>query len=377
MATFDQLTAEQRAIIELVVRRGRSYESLADVLAISPVRVRELARDALAELAPVTAQRVDQDWRAQLADYLLGQQTGPESTATRGHLKRSEAARAWALSLLDSLDSLYGNGSRPVIPEADASNGRGPAAAAEVERPRERERKRAAERERAERERAERDRERERDRDREPARERKRTREPAAELSPEARRAVRRRRIGGAILMAVLAAGIVVGVLAATGTIFSSSGKRHAAAQARVQALGLIPLTPGSGSSGNGAALLLKRGSQYGLVVQASGLKPAPTGSGYAYAVWLYNSQNDLAALGAQVTDAQGRYTGQGVLPANFQRFKYIDVTYEKLGPNVGHNGPSVLRGAFANMQAPPAQGSQGTQTTPTTPGSTTPGPTP
>jgi len=374
MATFDQLTAEQRAIIELVVRRGRSYESLADVLAISPVRVRELARDALAELAPVTAQRVEQDWRAQLADYLLGQQTGPESTATRGHLKRSEAARAWALSLLDSLDSLYGNGSRPVIPEADASNGRGPAAAVEVERPRERERKRAAERERAERER---ERDRDRDRDREPARERKRPPEPAAELSPEARRAVRRRRIGGAILMAVLAAAIVVGVLAATGTIFSSSGKRRAA-QARVQALGLIPLTPGSGSSGNGAALLLKRGAQYGLVVQASGLKPAPTGSGYAYAVWLYNSQNDLAALGAQVTDAQGRYTGQGVLPANFQRFKYIDVTYEKLGPNVGHNGPSVLRGAFANMQAPPAQGSQGTQTapaTPTTPGTTSPTP--
>src|SRR5947209_10068450 len=111
MATFDQLSAEQRAIIELVVRRGRSYESLAEVLEIPPARVRELARDALAELSPVTARRVEADWRAQLADYLLGQQSGPESTATRGHLKRSEAARTWALSLMDSLDFLYGNGS--------------------------------------------------------------------------------------------------------------------------------------------------------------------------------------------------------------------------------------------------------------------------
>src|SRR5947209_2889256 len=147
MATFDQLSAEQRAIIELVVRRGRSYESLADVLDTTPTRVRELAREALAELAPVTARRVDDDWRAQLADYVLGQQTGPESTATRGHLKRSEAARTWALSLLDSLDTLYGNGSRPVIPEGDSANGRG-GAAVDVERPRERERRRERERER-------------------------------------------------------------------------------------------------------------------------------------------------------------------------------------------------------------------------------------
>ena len=56
-------------------------------------RVRELARDALTQLAPVSAERVDADWRGQVADYLLNQQSGPEATATRGHLKRSEPAR--------------------------------------------------------------------------------------------------------------------------------------------------------------------------------------------------------------------------------------------------------------------------------------------
>ncbi len=50
MATFDQLPAEQRAIIELVVARGRSYDALADVLQVPAARVRELARDALVEL---------------------------------------------------------------------------------------------------------------------------------------------------------------------------------------------------------------------------------------------------------------------------------------------------------------------------------------
>src|SRR5215211_3656097 len=124
MATFDQLSDEQRAILELVLRRGQSYDQLSGKLDLPEKRVRELAREALVELAPVTAQRVDADWRGQLADYVLGQQSGPESTATRGHLRRSEAARSWARSLLDSLDGLYGDGV-PSIPDAERGR-RGP-----------------------------------------------------------------------------------------------------------------------------------------------------------------------------------------------------------------------------------------------------------
>ena len=93
MATFDKLSAEQRAIIELVLQRGKSYAELSDLLAMPETRVRELARDALVSLSPVSARRVEEDWRGQLADYVLGQQTGPEATATRGHLRRSEGAR--------------------------------------------------------------------------------------------------------------------------------------------------------------------------------------------------------------------------------------------------------------------------------------------
>src|SRR4051794_40943948 len=121
MATFDQLPADQRAILELVVGRGQSYAELSTMLGMTPARVRELAREALGDLAPATAKRVDPDWRGQVADYLLGQQSGPESTATRGHLKRSEPARAWAFSLLDSLGHLYPNGNMPAIPESDGS----------------------------------------------------------------------------------------------------------------------------------------------------------------------------------------------------------------------------------------------------------------
>src|SRR3954452_1417265 len=121
MATFDQLPAEQRAILELVAGRGQSYEELSGMLGMPASRVRELAREALGDLAPATAARVDADWRDQIADYVLGQQSGPESTATRGHFKRSEPARAWAYSLLDSLGHLFPNGSMPQIPEANAA----------------------------------------------------------------------------------------------------------------------------------------------------------------------------------------------------------------------------------------------------------------
>ena len=50
---------------------------------------------------------------------MLGQQAGPEATATRGHLRRSEAARSWTRSLLDSLEQLYNNGDLPAIPEGE------------------------------------------------------------------------------------------------------------------------------------------------------------------------------------------------------------------------------------------------------------------
>src|SRR5687768_14309474 len=121
MATFDQLPPEQRAILELVLQRRQSYSDLADMLGMPTARVRELARAALTDLSPRSAGRVDPEWRGQVADYLLGQQTGPEGTATRGHLKRSEPARLWALSLLDSLDHIYDESDLPVIPEGDAA----------------------------------------------------------------------------------------------------------------------------------------------------------------------------------------------------------------------------------------------------------------
>jgi hypothetical protein len=128
MATFDQLPDEQRAIVELVLQQGKSYDELSDMLGIPEARVRERARDALVQLAPVSVRAVEEDWRGQLADYVLGQQAGPEVTATRGHLRRSEAARSWTRSLLDSLEQLYPNGDLPAVPDGERGSRRAAAA---------------------------------------------------------------------------------------------------------------------------------------------------------------------------------------------------------------------------------------------------------
>src|SRR3954469_22170549 len=193
MATLDQLPPEQRAIVELVVQRGRSYETLAEVLQVPQARVRELAREALTELSPRTASRVDVDRRGQVADYLMRQQSPEEERATRDYLKQSEPARAWALSLLDSLDPLYENGAAPSVPEP-AGETTGAAAAATVE-----DRLRTRERERARKEPV-----REQEPEEEAAGEERAGAEPEPakpkrDLSPEAESALRRRRILGAV----------------------------------------------------------------------------------------------------------------------------------------------------------------------------------
>lgn len=354
MTTFDQLPADQRAIIELLLKRGRSYDALSDMLDMPATRVRELARDALTELAPHSAGRVDPDWRAQVADYVLGQQSGPESTATQGHLRRSEPARVWLLSLVDSLDDLYGNGNRPELPDAEG------------DRPRARDRKgrkqpsdearRGAKATAAS-----------KDDDEGKGAKRPSGGRKDGPLSPAARAVVMRRRlIAGALALVLL----VLLVLQLTGNLFgggddkdskASKGDQGAdtttAQQAPTQLIGQLQLNAVGKADKDtiGIGAIAKTGDKLQLAIQA---KLPPVGEKEAYEVWLYNSDDDAVSIGAQKPDAEGNYQGAGDIPNDYAKYKFIDVSLEKIDQKREHSGDSVLRGEIAKLQAPqPGQG--------------------
>jgi len=121
------------------------------------------------------------------------------------------------------------------------------------------------------------------------------------------------------------------------------------------------------------AARCCERSGQRQLIVQA---QLTPSKNREAYEVWLYNSPTDAKSLGAQVTDQNGTFQGAGPLPANFARYKFIDVSVEKVDQNRKHSAKSVLRGQLDQLQAPPQNAQTTPQTTPQqqAPQTTTPG---
>ncbi|HEY8865601.1 MAG TPA: hypothetical protein VIM22_01620, partial [Solirubrobacteraceae bacterium] len=332
----------------------RSYEDIGEMLDLPPARVRELARDALAELAPFTAELVDPQWRGQLADYVLGQQTGPEAHATRGHLRRSEPARIWTYSLLDALDDFYEDGDRPEIPvgEAGGSRSRG---ARDREAPTNGEAPAV------------------------PVRPR-----PAARgaLSPEARSALLRRRImGGLAALAVLAL-LVFGAVQifggsdkkkTTGAARAASTATPAAAQGQGTVVAQAILVPTKGIKGQGVALVYQTGKTSFAVVRAT--VPPSTGAD-KYVLWLYNSEKQLVPLAADVTDKQGNFQGAAALPSGWQNYRFFDLTLQSTAGKTVKHGRSVMRGPLTAPTAAQQQGSAGTGTTGTGTGtgtSTTP----
>ena len=55
MSRFDSLPADQKAVLQLVLKQGKRYEDIAAMLRMEPAAVRERARDALDALGPEEA----------------------------------------------------------------------------------------------------------------------------------------------------------------------------------------------------------------------------------------------------------------------------------------------------------------------------------
>lgn len=122
MSRLDELPADQKATLQLLLKQGKSYGELATLLRLEPGAVRERALNALDALGPDAADGLTPQRQDELSDYLLGQQTASARAATRTFLEGSAAGRAWARVVSTQLRPLAGD----ALPEI-------PAEAAEVE----------------------------------------------------------------------------------------------------------------------------------------------------------------------------------------------------------------------------------------------------
>jgi hypothetical protein len=114
MTPLDTLAPDQRAVLELVLRQGRSYGELSELLAIPERDVRARADAGLRALAGEPAAGVD---TGRIADWLLGQQPDAEAERTRAAVARSPEARDWAAAAADRLGEV--GGAMPSVPGAD------------------------------------------------------------------------------------------------------------------------------------------------------------------------------------------------------------------------------------------------------------------
>jgi len=343
MASLDELPPDQRAVLDLVLQRGRSYDDIARLLAIDRAAVRARALAAFDGIGPDTG--LAPESRALITDYLLGQLPERVAEQTRDRLAELPYERAWARVLASELQPMASE-PLPEIPEGTARAKAQPPAndAASAPAP-------APERPGAE--------------PRSPRPNPERTRLPRPSDRPSSR-------LGGAIFL-ILGAIVVVAVVVVLIAILSSgsSSKHTSSASAAAsgtstqssttaasgagtsttstnaaKVVGQINLNPPSGTgAAKGIAVIVEASNAFGVIIQASGLAP---NSHNAYAVWLSNAPTDSTRVGFvnQAVGKNGKLETGGPLPANAARFKELLLTLETQN-NPKTPGPVVLQGAF------------------------------
>jgi hypothetical protein len=319
MTEIDDLPADQRAILQLLVKQGQTYEDLSGLLNIDPPAVRERAHAALEALGPDTGRRLSPERRAEISDYLLGQQSAAESAATREHLAGSASARAWARVVADSLRPMAA-GPLPEIPEE------APEAEAEAEEP-------AA-----------------------PATAASGDPITDEEGSRDSAREPRSSRVGGALLLGGI--GVLVAVVAVLLLTSGGGGSKNSKAStlsstpttgtgttAQATPVAQVNLRPPSGGKALGLAQVFAQSNRRLLIVAGQGLSPG------AYALWLYSAPTRSKLLGfvPSRVGADGKFVTQGVLPTDARNYQSLVVTAEKVSgtrPALPKTpGPIVLQG--------------------------------
>jgi Sigma-70, region 4 len=378
MTRIDELSPDRRAVLSLILRRGRTYAQIATALQIDEDTVRDHAHGALCEIAGEAADGLNDSEREQIGDYLLAQQSATERLVTYDELEGSAAARAFARALAGELAPLAANGLPEIPGDADAAARSAPgarkpgSARARRARPAQKAKAPAAER-RVPASLAEGDEEARMadEAPREPAAEaQERRRSGPAAGPPRVRRpqrpvtmpslpSARSSRVGGAILLGVIVIGVVLAIVLSGGGGGSSSAKSgatHAATggtgatgaggAGQVQLSKQIKLTPPAGGSALGAAAVLSQNGRYVIALAAEHLPPT---QGFFYAAWLYNSPRQAYALGkAPSVSSDGKLKPVAqALPESAGQYHQLIVTKET-SEHPTQPGETVLTGAFS-----------------------------
>ncbi len=330
---LDALAPDQRAVVQLVLQRGRSYEQIAELLKISEDAVRARAHAGLTALAPDT--ELPADKVAQISDFLLGQQNGKPRQATRRMLRGNAAAREWAETVRAGLEELGGAlpdlpaPAKPAAEAAPAEAEEAPPAADDDAAPSPAPRPR-------------------------PLRE---SRKQPAAAKPDGASSSR---LGGAILIG----GLVLAVVAVVLALFvfggddgdddpsSAAATATPSASATPQPVGEIALKGVNGSKGQGVMTLYASQGQIAFTLEGTGVPRNARNE--AYAVWFTTPGGGSQRLGfAQPVGENGQLGTTGPrtedldkFPRWLARYKQVVVSREKTG-NAKSPGPIVLRGTL------------------------------
>ncbi|MGH2856283.1 MAG: RNA polymerase sigma factor [Solirubrobacteraceae bacterium] len=392
MPSLESLPADQRAVLQLVLSRGRSYDEIARLLSIDRSAVRNRALAAARAIGPDNG--TEDVHQGQVVDYLLGQVDDPARADAHELLAGSDGVREWASAVASELTPLA-TGPLPAIPERGASPVKGPettaasptptpspaapppptptpgpspppptpsppapppppptpppepapASADDEDEPKPKDK----------------------------GRRRRRGREKTASGEAQPRSS----RLGGMILIVVSIAAIAVIVIllvrrnstanpppastpttqstpAASSTSTSTSSATSASSTTTTaKPLASINLSPPPGSHSKAAAIaeILSEGSADGIAIVAQGVPPNKTHPPDAYAVWLYNSPTDAHLLGFvnPGVGSSGKFSTATTLPANAKHYHEVLVTVETSG-SPKKPGKIILEGPLTGL---------------------------
>ncbi len=310
MGSIESLNDGQRAVLQLLLRQGKSYEDIAALLRSDVAAIRRRAHAAVAALGPDSAE-VGEDRRNEIADYLLGQQTASQRAATREYLEASPEGRAWARGASSALAEVAGADKLPDVP-AEREEVAEAFGALEARIARQEEVERAAKR--------------------------------GGWLISA----------GLGLLLALVIIGVVYAVSSGGGDNPSATATTDATAttpgtttapagtsttpadpnaNAKLLANGTLRPPDGSGATASGrvAIVFFPNAKRYRLALTAKGLPPS-SASGSAYAVWFYNSSKNALFLGFpdKVVGANGRLDTVADLSPDTPNYKEVLLTSER-----------------------------------------------